>query len=158
MAITLKSADLVPDTEEVSTGRNHERDDFQRQIDAEVSALITLWHQQGDQEITKGAPSKRYVVSTDDRAEMRKVIERAFTLASHGLSPKIGPAWYQAKTNDGTVALKFVPKYLPVKAESNGQAKTPATAPTDVVADPTADQGGDQPQAEQPKTRGFGRR
>ena len=165
----LKSADLVPDTEEVSTGRDHSRDDFQKGIDAEVKALIDLWHQQGDQEILKGAPSKRYVVATTDRGEMRKVIERAFTLASSGQARKIGPAWYASKVNGDVVALKFVPRYLPEKApkaEANGNATPEPTQ------EPQADQGSDTPQATTPamaamnqadqaatpKSRGFGRR
>jgi hypothetical protein len=168
MAIALKADDLVPDTDEISTGRDHTRDDFQRQIDAEVAALVKLWHEQGDQEIAKGAPTKRYVVSTDDRAEMRKVIERAFTLASSGLARKIGPAWYTSKVNDGTVGLKFCPKYLPVKSASNGTATSEATPQATPEAtpqaeapkvNPQADQGPDQPQATAPESgrRGFRR-
>jgi hypothetical protein len=151
MAIELKSADLVPDTEELSTGRDHSRDDFQKQVDGEVSTLIKLWHEQGDQEAGKGAPTKRYVVGTDDRAEMRKVIERAFTLASRELNPKIGPSWYQTKVNNGTVALKFAPKYLPVKATPDANANGNATPPAEPPAEPQA-----EPQAE--GRRGFGRR
>jgi hypothetical protein len=164
--VTLQSADLVPDTDEISTGRDHSRDDFQRQIDGEVATLVKLWHEQGDQEIGKGAPTKRYVVATGERAEMRKVIERAFTLASVNLSPKIGPAWYQSKVNGDTVALKFTAKYLPVKApkaDANGATPTPVATPEAPKADanPQADQGGDTPQADQPQAdsgrRGFRR-
>jgi hypothetical protein len=154
VAITLKADNLVPDSDEISTGRDHSRDDFQKQIDAEVATLVKLWHEQGDQEIGKGAPTKRYVVSTDDRAEMRKVIERAFTLASKDLSPKIGPAWYTSKVNGGTVALKFTAKYLPVPVKAapaapaaNGQAAPQADQPQADQPNPAADQGGDTPQA-----------
>jgi hypothetical protein len=151
MPINLMPETEVPDTDELSTGRNHDRDDFQKQIDADVAQLVKLWDEQHNPEVGAGAPTKRYVVSTDDRAAMRKVIDRAFTLASHDRTPKIGAGWYLAKTNGSTVALKFAPRYLPVKAASNGTAEqAPAEQPEAPAEQAT--------ETEQSSRRAFGRR
>lgn len=126
--------------------RDHSRDPAQLWTDDKVLTLVKEWQEAGQPEPSDTAPFRRLAVKKDDRPELRRMINRAFTLASSGDNTDVIPAFYlDGKTPDGKVAVKFNVRIKPEKAE-------------DETPDPNAEQSGDAADqsgdaAEQP-TRG----
>jgi hypothetical protein len=142
------------DTQTTLATRSHVRDDDQKGIDATVKTMVDGYNALGgkDSEVT-ARPTHRYQVPNDDKSELKRMIRRACVLH------KVDPIWYvDSKPDDaGNIVVKFTvgPKVEKVAtpATANGETATPpADAPP---ADPDADTGGEQPQAEARKR--FGR-
>ena len=101
MPITLHTEPTeVPEQTELVAGR--ERDDFQRQVDQDVTKLKTATAKARWPEHDATKLFHRYVVSADDKAALKAVIRRSGTML------KVEPVFYKdAKTEAGHIAIKF---------------------------------------------------
>jgi hypothetical protein len=156
---------------ELAISRSRLRDPEQKELDADVAKLIAEWDAAGQP--TTGDPNRRY--ETNDPAESKRRVRRAFTLGSKERTPKLAPMWWTdgAKDADGFLPIKFgVRVSVPSDdaASATDESETPKTDPdaADPNANPVADQEGDQvpfdqgtgdQEGDQPTPRSFrGRR
>jgi hypothetical protein len=159
---------------ELATTRTRLRDDEQKALDADVAKLIAEWDAAGQP--TTGDPNRRY--ESNDAAESKRRIRRAFTLASKERTPSLAPYWFKdgAKDAEGFLPIKFgVRVSVPSDdaASATDESETPKTDPD--AADPNAnpvgtdqagegdqapfDQGTGDQEGDQPTPRSFrGRR
>jgi hypothetical protein len=102
MAITLHTIAPADLPEQTELAEGFVRDEFQKQVDKDVA---TLKHNTATAAWPKADPAKlfqRYVVGTDDKPELKRVIRRACALH------KVEPSFYKdAKTEAGHVVVKF---------------------------------------------------
>jgi hypothetical protein len=157
---------------DLATTRTRLRDDEQKALDADVAKLITEWDEAGQPET--GDPNRRY--ESNDAAESKRRIRRAFTLASKDRAPKLAPYWFKdgAKDAEGFLPIKFgvrvsVPSDDAASDAAESGSETPAADPdsADPNANPVGDQEGDQAPFDQgngdtegesePETRAFRR-
>lgn len=146
----------VPDTQDkLIAGRDHSRDETQVWVDSKVTDLVTRWTEAGTPEPSDSAPFLRLEVKKEERPELRRMINRAFTLLSgaEGAKNTLVPAFYQdAKGKDGKVVVKFNVRIKPEAAEEVPEVTAPAV--TAGAADVETPQG----TPDVPKPGRFGRR
>jgi hypothetical protein len=109
MPITLHT-DLQELPEQTELFEGHLRDDFQKAVDADVAKLKEATEKAGWPAHQPGKLFHRYVVTSTDRVELKKVIRRAASLA------KVVVVFYKdAKTAEGHAVVKFHVAKRPVK-------------------------------------------
>jgi hypothetical protein len=101
MPITLHT-DTVELPEQTELATSHIRDEFQKGVDADVETLKFATAKAGWPAHDATKLFHRYVVSADDKAELKSVIRRACVLH------KVEAAFYKdAKTEAGHISVKF---------------------------------------------------
>lgn len=145
---------------DLATQRTRARDEAQKELDGEVTKLVAEWKAAGSP--ATGIPNRRYEV--DDVAEAKRRVNRAFTLASKDMTPKLAPMWYKDGTKDseGYVAIKFAVRVSTPSDKAAAAAAETATPKADgdqgnqdtPPFDPNADQEGDQGETEQTEQTG----
>jgi hypothetical protein len=135
---------------ELATTRTRLRDPEQRELDADVAKLIAEWDAAGQPET--GDPNRRY--ETNDPAESKRRVRRAFTLANKGrkdadppVTPvALAPYWWKdgAKDADGFLPIKFGVRESVASDDTESAKDESETPKTDSDAtDPNADAVGD---------------
>jgi hypothetical protein len=142
MTMAMRPAKSDDSQTKLATQRTRLRDPEQKELDADVAKLVAEWDAAGQP--TEGDPNRRY--ETNDPAESKRRVRRAFTLVSKDRTPKLAPMWWTdgAKDAEGFLPIKFgVRVSVPSDdAESAAaESETPKTDPD--AADPNPNPVGD---------------
>lgn len=169
MAIEI-SEPTTPDTQDrLIAKRDHSRDDSQVWVDGKVKDLVNRYHEAGDPAPSDTAPYLRLEVVKAQRPDLRRAINRAFSLISSGDAvPNLVPAFYiDGKGTDGKVVVKFNVQPAPAtkaerekaeKAEKDQDAADAAATEDGAAKTPTVDPNEIEAPEEAPKPGRFARR
>jgi hypothetical protein len=135
------------DTQTTLATRNHDRDEDQQGIDALVKSRVDAWtaaDKPTPDKLTQ-AMTVRLQTPAADKSELKRMLRRAYLLY------KSEPAWYKDTEPDaqGNIIVKSGPQAVKVKAPKEAANGDQPQADQPPAVQTQADQGGEQPQADQ---------